>query len=333
MKRRLIFQICVLALLAGSAGGARAQSGEAGLTVRVHDRVSAFAARAPRNTAGSHRSGLADAESGRLTGAAGEPEFSRLIGEESCPERVHARTADSMVGGEEWEIRYAESHPLLQHFMEKRLPKTSYTVNYDEYFHEYKIVPTARNTGDTRRALSLDELRKESDRVLRRLVPFLEDKVEYDNHRVTYEEGKKVESALFIYRRLFRGGIVDLSVSSLEVVLDGEGNLQSINLKWPTFRRAGAAAASLTVGPEEATRAAVQDVVRRFTLVRAWGRKDEMRAKSAELSGMAFGWAEVETGDGVALLTPSYTYSTRIKYSDDVELNPVIDIPLLRKYW
>ena len=124
-----------------------------------------------------------------------------------------------------------------------------------------------------------------------------------------------------------------MEISKVEMILDASGTLQSIAIKWPTFKKANNTPSSTTVMIYEGLNAAIKEVINHHSIAQKFGGNDTMHATNAEITGMAFGWFPAEMADGSILLTPSYSYMANIKFHNNVELNPIIDIPILKKYW
>ena len=301
------------------------------INVTINERVNRFISRVQNYGDSIHRSGLMETKEGLFNNLPSDQEFSNMTNERDRSERPFLKPRGAAGATDEYRVLYAESRPLMERFIGNRFHDKKYTLTYDDYFHEYKIA-FKNETASAGQALSIEDLRKESDKYVRTVLPFLKDKIEFDNNRIDYQN-EKIQSALFLYRRIFKGGIVKLEVSKVEIVLNAQGTLQAITIKWPFFKKAEDVPSSETVGTYEGNNAAVREVLNRHSIATKWGTQDTLHATGAEIIGMAFGWFPAEMKDGTILLTPSYSYSAKVKYRDNVELNPLIDVPMLKKYW
>jgi hypothetical protein len=290
----------------------------------VNDKVHRFVYKIHNHEPGIYRTGQLDKKDDLYDTDEPDADFRSVLDEQEPLRSVPETDVN------EYRVLYDESRPKMEKFFKKPFPANEYGIIYDEYFHEYSI---QKKTPDkaTGAAISLEDAQKRIVKVVRTIFPFFNRKMEYDNYRIEYN-GTDVEFYVFFFRRIFKGGVVKQDVSNVEITLSPQGVFLGAKIKWPVFRKATGVAPSEAIDIADAISFAIQETINAHSEATQWGSDLVMKATNAELTGMALGWFPAEMQDGSVLLTPSFSYSTQIKYDNDVELSPVVDVPRLKKY-
>jgi hypothetical protein len=315
--------VIVAAILVFTVGSAPAQN----FPVTVNDRVHQYVFKVHNHESTGHRCGLLESKDDLFDNVKTDPAFSAL-----SDERDEVTTGAQAGRTDEYRISYDQPVQQLENFFTARFPQHDYTVSYDQFFHEFHIVPKTV-VDPSGAALAIEALQKESGRLVRDLLPFLKNKIEFENYRVEYAAAA-VNEATIIYRRIFKGGIVSLKVSYIEMAITPQGRLKSLTIKWPFLAKAEGTAAGAPVDISDGTDAALHEIQYKHSTVSRWtGEKGTIHASAAEITGVALSWFPADQDDGSVLLTPSFSYTTKIKYVEGAELEPVIDVPSLKKYY
>lgn len=299
--------------------------------VKFNGKAERYSQKIRNHTWAGHRSGVNEDEEGVFGKTAiADPEFS-LLSDEQDNTNHHEKVIAQANRTDEYNIIFEDSNKKFDKYIAKKFPAGLFTVSYDAYFHEYKIIPTTLNNAKEP-LLTQEQLRLESEKIARKYLGFFKNKIEFDNYRLDYAN-QTIEKAAFLYRRIFKGGLVYLSLSNIEITLNANGSLDQITIKWPIFKKANTMYAGTPVDIEVANQAAITEIQTNQDTVSAFDGSDPQHAQKAEITGMALSWVPANLSDGTSLLTPCYSYLTKIQYNDSLELNPVIEVPVLSKYY
>jgi hypothetical protein len=163
---------------------------------------------------------------------------------------------------------------------------------------------------------NIDQLRDNVTDFILKNLPMLHGRVEYDNQEIT-KYNDEVIKCTFRYRRIFKGGIVLQSLSYVEIAVDENGKLLSVEIRWPRFQKIDQAQIALSLDNS-------LDLLN--------GRVQENDNKHGTINGISYAWVGIDGDNGKVILTPCFFFSSDVQSSGDKTEKDFIPVPLVQKY-
>ncbi|MDB5102622.1 MAG: hypothetical protein JWP91_311 [Fibrobacteres bacterium] len=151
--------------------------------------------------------------------------------------------------------------------------------------------------------------------------------VEFDNHEITYVNG--CQSTLDLrYRRIFRGGLVRGNASFVYLRMNHDGKIIKVRAKWPVFK-ANPAVSALYSGRAKRSLDEVVSEARSYVenIPDISNSTAQRRPVKGSLDGLALAWI-LDTQNGKILITPGFSFISKVEYEGGVVFNPYQDVSL-----
>ncbi|MBN1981123.1 MAG: hypothetical protein JW795_06305 [Chitinivibrionales bacterium] len=175
--------------------------------------------------------------------------------------------------------------------------------------------------------MSNEKLREIAHDYAKNLLSLFKGKIEYSN-----DEVERINNIVAYYtvrfRRIFDHGIVLGNVSYVSLTVDGDGNLCTMEVKWPTFKKIQKAesAINLDVAIDSASAAYSE-------AFEAEREGERVYSLKANIEGVSLGWTPLFSDKGpLDILTPCYAFKAIMSLSNNESTPNFIEVPRLAKY-
>ena len=255
--------------------------------------------------------------------------------------RVHSKDADEKVGIwrqgfiSECQVVFTEPKDIIKDV--QKLLGDNFVYSYDTSTNVASfVIPKAEtqtvfaNITEAMNSQHLKDLErskhKQKDELVvlgktmsKRIVKCFDNDIEYSHEDITRINGS-IESIDVNFRRIFLGGIVLGNTSYVSVTLDGNGNVTSIQFKWPKFKHI----------KDENSRITMSHALTQINIILDRSISTG-KLKSGNIKGTALGWNTLVTDNGL-IISPCYSFHTVVDI-DDEDPNQFINVPILTKYY
>lgn len=225
---------------------------------------------------------------------------------------------------EEYLIDYSNVEHVIKKYLKKK--SSNLYVTFDTLSKEYRIVPKEKT--NFLQSLGNKELLSVADSIFNTIFPSIKQLCEFDVYSLSYQNNSVYDMTVR-YRRIFKHGIVRYNASSVNVQIDSAGNLIEIFIVWPKFTKISTATENKTV---KLSNNVISLLVSEINNGESNDENVTNSLTKAEILGVSFGWFPSDI-DGLAKLTPCYSFSTRLSFNDQQKIVKIFDIPVLTKYY
>ena len=186
-------------------------------------------------------------------------------------------------------------------------------------------------------SLPLEELFKIGKKCLHRYFNNFAKKIEFNNYEVTYicpandESHSKIHELKIIFRRIFNGGVVLGDASYICLLLNGQGELFKVLVKWPVFE----AIENYSTAREIcSTFDKTKEIFKHVPELISNNEGGPYKVTNAEIKGMALGWLPLykDSLQTSMIITPAYSFIVKLTIDIGDTVFKQIEIPRLMKY-
>jgi hypothetical protein len=232
---------------------------------------------------------------------------------------------------EEYMIDYSKDQNIVSGFAVRH---PNLQIIFDTLTKEYRITPKTVTTKSVR--LTVQQLLTTVDSMFQSLCPSLKKHCEYDTYSIL-NKNDTMYNIIVRYRRIFKSGIVRNNASSVNIQADFAGNIVTTFIVWPKFVKVSglqdtSLAVKLDVGVIGSVMAILQSVNTNLQTQFVQG-LTKTKLAHGEISGVSLGWFNSNVDPIREILTPCYSFSTNVTYSDSSLGQKTIDVPVLKKYY
>lgn len=166
--------------------------------------------------------------------------------------------------------------------------------------------------------LSLEQLENNANEFVLKNLPMLHGKIEFDNQEVTYLD-KEILKCTFRYRRIFKGGVVLQSLSYINISIDEKGQLLSVEIRWPRFKKVNQPQATISVDTS-------------ISLLNSL-LQENSKGRGANVKGASYAWMGIDgQKKGTIMLTPCFFYVSDVILEEGKVEKSYVPVPLIQKY-
>jgi hypothetical protein len=230
---------------------------------------------------------------------------------------------------EEYSIKNSDQSDKWLSILRKRLAGRNFEVSFDSIKNEFHILPVAAAQGPLTQHLPVQQLLNIANDEFEKILPFFKKHAEYDFYAAA-KKNDTLDNITACYRRIFKHGVVKSNASSVNIQIDAAGNLMQILFSWPSFVKIDSRETLSTVKISDDVISLLKPELERYDGLEKDG--SSIPLIKAEINGITFGWYLADI-DGMNKLTPCYTFSTNLYYGDGEKTDPIISIPIYKKYY
>ena len=173
--------------------------------------------------------------------------------------------------------------------------------------------------------ITADSLEKIAKTAVKQYFPQLCGRIEFERTDITMQNGINLLGVEVCFRRIFRNGVILDNVSSIIISLNGIGEITSLRVKWPNFKKLKTPDNFLSY---QFYRNVAMDAISSI----ADSIDTEYALSYVTVSGIARGWHLIYTGEK-QILSPCLSFQCAITPIDGDQYTRFLSVPVLRKYY
>ena len=156
-------------------------------------------------------------------------------------------------------------------------------------------------------------------------IPQLRGRIEFERTDITMKNGTDLLGVDVCFRRIFRNGVILDNVSPIIISVNGNGEITSLRVKWPSFVKLNTPDNFFTY---QFYRNVAIDAISNI----ADSTDAEFGLSYVTVSGIAKGWHLVNTGDK-QIMSPCLSFQCDITAKNGDNYTRFLSVPVLKKYY